>query len=1031
MAPTETMEDLDGFSDRTVSTPDPDLDLDIKPDPEMAPLSPLRPFQKRKFEPITGEKYVWDLDSDDGKDLQARLKKKNKRPRKSTGKGKGKGKEKDVKREPLDPPQHDYEVACAPEYLVERRLKFEENRRVLVEGGLMLPPQYHDFVYELPRSRPILERPQFPESACVKPCREYKDIELQYSAGVIPAPIAQYLRDYQVEGVQFLHRLFVYQKGGILGDDMGLGKTVQVAAFLTAAFGKTGDERDDKRMRWMRIYGCRWYPRILIVCPGTLIENWRNELARWGFWHVQVFHGADKQDMLATARAGRAEILITTYGTYKNHESAVNMVEWDAVVADECHTIKSSTAEITKAMDKVNALCRIGLTGTAIQNNYSELWTLLNWTNPGHFGTASEWEYTIAKPLKVGQSHDATLLQLKTARVTARKLVENLLPDFFLRRMKSIIAHQLPKKSDRVVFCPLTDLQRDAYKRFTETPEVELLRTLTDPCDCGSDKKKGWCCNKKLPNGHSWMSIVFPSVIVLQKLANHLTMLVPTEDEDPQKHKRELHRLQDCCPDNWDFLYKNRRAMDVLANPEFCGKWKVLRKLLKFWHENGDKVLVFSHSVRLLRILQTLFLKTSYHVTYLDGSMSYPDRQKAVDNFNSSPSEFVFLISTRAGGVGLNITAANKVVIFDPHWNPAHDLQAQDRAYRMGQTRDVDVFRLVSSGTIEEIVYARQIYKQQQANIGYTASSERRYFKGVQEDEGRKGEIFGLENLFTFREDQLVIRDIVNKTNIAEAKAGTGIALVGLDMEQVADDEELRFLKTEEGGLSDDGGMAQLAKLVTRNADDGHGKGKAKAGEPSDAPRQPKSDVVQAILASAGVEYSHENSEVIGTSKVEQKLSRAAEAADAPGETSLFDDDITAEHTAACAQGAPRRLVYNPPGEVMRRQFCSMAREFGFADATSFALVVESWTQEQRRSCLERFYKIREGKLLAAETVEAEMERQAKMEVKEVKGEVKAEVKGEVKVEVKGEVKAEVKVSATPPVKGTIYIDDTESDDEL
>ncbi|CRK45257.1 hypothetical protein BN1723_019675, partial [Verticillium longisporum] len=157
---------------------------------------------------------------------------------------------------------------------------------------------------------------------------------------------------------------------------------------------------------------------------------------------------------------------------------------------------------------------------------------------------------------------------------------------------------------------------------------------------------------------------------------------------------------------------------------EFCGKWKVLKKLLKFWHENGDKVLVFSHSVRLLRILQHLFSNTSYNVTYLDGSLSYLERQQAVDDFNSDPGQFVFLISAKAGGVGLNITAANKVVIVDPHWNPSYDLQAQDRAYRIGQRRDVEVFRLVSSGTIEEIVYARQIYKQQQANIGYTASSE-------------------------------------------------------------------------------------------------------------------------------------------------------------------------------------------------------------------------------------------------------------------------------------------------------------------
>lgn len=645
----------------------------------------------------------------------------------------------------------------------------------------------------------------------------------------------------------------------------------------------------------------------------------------------------------------------------------------------------------------MNALCRIGLTGTAIQNSYGELWTLLNWTNPGRFGTMAEWDRTIATPLRLGQSHDATMHQLSTARITAKKLVTNLLPRFFLRRMKTLIADQLPKKSDRVVFCPLTDSQREAYKNFIDSPELELLRTLSDHCECGSGLGRGWCCDQLLPNEKHWMSIIFPSVITLQKLANHLTLLVPSTADPSEKQQREMSTLQTCCPDTWEYLFKNRDAIMNLANPEFCGKWKVLKKLLRFWHSSGDKVLVFSHSVRLLRIFQHLFRNTSYNVTYLDGSLSYAERQRAVDDFNSDPTQFVFLISTKAGGVGLNITAANKVVIVDPHWNPAYDLQAQDRAYRIGQRRDVDVFRLVSSGTIEEIVYARQIYKQQQANIGYTASSERRYFKGVQEDMTRTGEIFGLHNLFTYREDQLVIRDIVNKTNIAEAKAGTGIALAGLDMEQAVNDEELKWIKPETapgeaaGGSApaDDGGMSQLAALITKRASGGQEQTRRNGQNQS-----PKSDAIQAILASAGVEYSHENSEVIGTSKVEEKLSRAAEMAatarsDEGGreggsgdeikgnvnlgrDIALFTEPFFDKVLTSGGDSTSFRYQYNPPEDVMRRQFCSMAREFGFASATQFALVVESWTQEQRRNCLDAFYRIREGKLLAEETVKRE-----------------------------------------------------------
>ena len=875
----------------------------------------------------------------------------------------------------------DHAAALVPDYLLQRRKAFDRDRELLRDAALKLPPDYSDIYFSDDEIASRLEqRPRFDESSGIKPCRPYKDIDLEYSAGTIPASIAQYLRDYQITGVKFLHQRFVYQKGCILGDDMGLGKTVQVAAFLTAAFGKSADERDAKRMRKMRRAGDHWYPRVLVVCPGSLIENWKNELGRWGYWHVDTYHGAGKEDVLQAAKAGRLEIMITTYTTYKKTHEAVNEVEWDCVVADECHALKDRRSETTQAMDCVNALCRIGLTGTAIQNKYEELWTLLNWTNPGHFGTRAEWSNTITKPLTVGQSHDATLKQLSISRTTAKKLVQNLLPDFFLRRMKTLIAHQLPKKSDKVVFCPLNDLQSEAYQNFLEGPQVTFIISASELCDCDSGRKRGWCCYRTMPDGKSWMAAVFPAITTLQKISNHLTLLVPLPSDPNDKQDSALKTLRTCVPDDWAELYRNRDSMLNLANPEFCGKWKILKKLLRFWHENGDKVLIFSHSVRLLRILQHLFHNTSYNVSFLDGNLSYPDRQKTVDDFNSDPAQFVFLISTKAGGVGLNITSANKVVIFDPHWNPSYDLQAQDRAYRIGQVRDVDVFRLVSAGTIEEIVYARQIYKQQQANIGYNASSERRYFKGVQQDSTRKGEIFGLSNLFAYRADQVVLREIVNKTNIAEAKAG--VHLTDIHLDKTDDDDELNFIKQEAPDTNNDpaeDGMSQLAKLLT--AEDQTALLRARRAT------KPKSDAVAAILASAGVEYTHENSEVIGTSRVEAQLSRRAELAhhnnngsgagaldgdmegleDEAGGGVLFAESQGQSQTGAAGMG--KRDVklhwrFQPPEGVRRRQFCSMAREFGFAGATDFALVVEGWTQEQRRNCLEMFYRVREGRVL-------------------------------------------------------------------
>lgn len=853
-----------------------------------------------------------------------------------------------------------------PDYIKNRKVLFEKTREKLGEAGLKLPPTYDDVEFsdddrmEELREKPVLHG--------LRPVAKYEDIVMPYSAGIIPAPIAQWLRDYQFKGAEFLHELFVWQRGGILGDDMGLGKTIQVIAFLTAAFGKTGDERDAKRMRKVRKDDSIFYPRVMIICPGTLMENWKDELDRWGWWQVYTCHGspAAKEAAVHAARQGVLEIMITTYTTYRMNQNSINTINWDCVIADECHAIKSRSSEITQAMNDVNALCRIGLTGTAIQNKYEELWTLLNWSNPGRFGALATWKTCISEPLKLGQAHDATIPELAKARKTANSLVHSLLPQFFLRRMKSLIADQLPKKSDRVVFCPLTSTQAEAYSNLIDSEVVEYIRTSSEPCPCESGKKRGWCCFAEIPERGKWQSHVFPSIATLQKLSNHLALLIPNSSDNADKQGRDLDSLQTAVPELWKDLYRERDSIMHYANVQFCGKWRVLRRLLEFWYSAGDKVLVFSHSVRLLKMLLLLFkTTTSYTISYLDGAMSYEDRARTVADFNSSPTQFVFIISTKAGGVGLNITSANKVVVVDPNWNPAYDLQAQDRAYRIGQLRDVDVFRLVSAGTIEEIVYARQIYKQQQANIGYNASSERRYFSGVQDRKEKKGEIFGLKNMFSFEEGgRVMLKDIVNKTNVAESRAG--IEVVGLNID----------IALEGDGLDtgdENAAMSQLAKLVETDAVDSDEKMKMD---------KRKTDAIQAILSGAGVRYTHENSEVVGTSRIEEKLSRNAlenindldmvtrkafghNSSQPIGEEEDADpiEDGDSDDLDGPASAGRVKYRYRPPEDVRRRQFCSMALSFGFRDATEFALVVEGWTQEQRRNCLDKFYLMRKRKL--------------------------------------------------------------------
>jgi DNA excision repair protein ERCC-6-like 2 len=876
-----------------------------------------------------------------------------------------------------------------PNYMRDRRSKFDSRLKKLQQGGLALPPIYDEVDFsDDEHLQDLLERPNFPLSGASRP---YKAIELPNSLGVIPAPTAQFLRDYQIDGVKFLHELFVYQKGGILGDDMGLGKTVQVIAFLTAAYGKTGDERDKKRMRKMS-RARQWYPKTLIICPGTLMENWKDEFKRWGWWFVDTYHGSaiQRHDVFLQAQAGMLEVMITTYHTYRANKDEINMIQWDCVVADECHIVKERKSETTIAMNDINALCRIGLTGTAIQNKYEELWTLLNWTNPGTLGPIATWKKTICVPLKLGQSHVATQFELAVARTTAKALVQNLLPQFFLRRTKALIKHQLPKKSDRVVFCPLTETQADAYQNFLDSDIGQLVKNATEFCDCSSGKKAGWCCHMALDDGRSWQSWVFPAIAALRNLSNHLAILIPQGTDPHDKQSQDLDMLQRCLPNHWEDIYSTRDSVMHTGNPEYCGKWRVLKKLLNFWHDQGDnKVLIFSHSVRLLKMLHDLFISTKFNVSYLDGTMAYDERYAAVNEFNTNPTQFVFLISTRAGGVGLNITSANKVVVVDPNWNPSYDLQAQDRAYRIGQTRDVEVFRLISQGTLEEIVYARQIYKQQQANIGYNATSERRYFQGVQGRQDLKGEIFGLQNLFAYQGENQVLRDIVNKTNIAESKADVRVANLDVDDEEddvLDEDDASPRIKADPDSV-----ISQLAaEIISDDKAPSRSRSKTPFGAGKETAK--KHDPVQAILSSAGVSYTHENSEVIGSSKVEALLSKRAEQAATSKsrwgtqeqQAKVFEDDASQpmtrsdededlyehvydntfhqeqrKHQSDMLDGGVR-YRYRPPQAVRKRQFCSMAKWAGYGeDVVTFALVVENWTQAERRECLDRFYQFR------------------------------------------------------------------------
>ncbi|KAL3868004.1 hypothetical protein ACJMK2_040844 [Sinanodonta woodiana] len=599
----------------------------------------------------------------------------------------------------------------------------------------------------------------------------------------VPATINQYLRDYQREGIRFLYCHYKHNRGALLEDDMGLGKTVQVIGFLAALLKKHGNRIDIMRQKpkFIRNFSDGFQKVMaedeedvkkpfLIIGPGCVLYNWLDEFETWGYFKVRKYHGADKQECLADVKKGKAEIVVTTFETFRDNQESINAVDWDAVIVDEVHRIKDLKAQTTRALRAINTRKRYGLTGTALQNNLTELWCLMDWAQPGCLGLAAEFEAEYATVIERGQRHDASKRDLAEARKMKEKLA-SVRKDMTIRRTKKLIADQLPQKDDNVVFCKLSQIQTSIYKTILSHPDMQLVFHMDDPCDCNSGLSQNKCCHKKTLTGESIKSLMFTFMHLLLKTANHVALLIPTAKTSDKQAVKSREICAMALQEHPSFVSQTKEAaFKTLSNPKYCGKMKVLQGLLEVFYKDHSKVLLFSYSTQVLDILEHYIMCTSYEYRRIDGSVSSKKRMTIVREFNREPSIFICLISTKAGGLGLNLTGANRVVIFDPNWNPAHDLQAQDRAYRIGQRRNVHVFRLVSAGTIEENMYLRQIYKQQLLHVAIENENANRYFNAVQGDKEMKGELFGVKNMFKLRTgESCLTMDILKRNKLLES----------------------------------------------------------------------------------------------------------------------------------------------------------------------------------------------------------------------------------------------------------------------
>ncbi|CAA2977966.1 switch 2 [Olea europaea subsp. europaea] len=590
----------------------------------------------------------------------------------------------------------------------------------------------------------------------------------------VPASVNCRLLEHQREGVKFLYNLYRNNHGGVLGDDMGLGKTIQTIAFLDAVFGKDGESGDLAPLKG----NCKDKGPVLVVCPSSVIQNWENEFSKWSAFIVSVYHGPNRDLIIDKLEAHYVEILITSFDTYRIHGSILSEIQWEIVIIDEAHRLKNEKSKLYRACLKIRTPKRYGLTGTIMQNKIMELFNLFDWVAPGCLGTREHFREFYDEPLKHGQRSSAPERFIRVADKRKQHLV-SVLQRYLLRRTKEeTIGHLLMGKEDNVVFCAMSELQKRVYQRTLQLPDFQCLINKDMPCSCGSPLNQVECCKRTVPNGFIWpylhednpegcdscpFCLVLPCLVKLQQISNHLELIKPNPKDDPYKQKKDAEFASAVFGIDIDLVGGNalNESFMGLTDVKHCGKMRALERLMSSWISLGDKILLFSYSVRMLNILEKFIIRKGYSFSRLDGSTPTSLRQSLVDNFNSSPSKQVFLISTRAGGLGLNLVSANRVVIFDPNWNPAQDLQAQDRSFRFGQKRHVTVFRLLGAGSLEELIYTRQVYKQQLSNIAVSGKMEKRYFEGVQDCKEFKGELFGISNLFSDLSDKLFTSEII------------------------------------------------------------------------------------------------------------------------------------------------------------------------------------------------------------------------------------------------------------------------------
>ncbi len=448
-------------------------------------------------------------------------------------------------------------------------------------------------------------------------------------APVHPAQLQGELRPYQARGVGWLAFLEKWGLGACLADDMGLGKTLQLIAFVLYL-------QENKLLA---------HP-ILVVCPTSVLGNWEREINRFApNLKVMVQHGDKRSQGKAFSKlAQQQDFVLTSYALVYRDLSSLRLVHWQSVVLDEAQNIKNAEAKQSQAVRQLDAAFRVALTGTPVENRLSELWSIMDFLNPGYLGPKNYFQRRFAIPIE------------RYGDMTSLQALRSLAQPFILRRLKTdkSIIQDLPEKNEMTAFCSLTLSQADLYQQMVDTTLEKI------------DASKG--IQRK--------GLILGLLTKLKQVCNHAG-LISGETE----------------------VSANFRAQS--------GKLQRLDEMLDEALAEGDRALIFTQFAEWGKLLQAyLSLKLKQEVLFLYGGTRKAQREAMVDRFQHDPqAPSVFILSLKAGGVGLNLTRANHVFHFDRWWNPAVENQATDRVFRIGQMRNVQVHKFVCTGTLEERIH--------------------------------------------------------------------------------------------------------------------------------------------------------------------------------------------------------------------------------------------------------------------------------------------------------------------------------------